>query len=173
MVSWSKNKCFWQRFTFTAEDPEAWTKLDEIGEELQNLRRLLNATENLVFSSSEDKENLDGNYLLLLTTSIWIITILLKPLLKSLELYFTPSWYPVNFYTISSFFQTMMKVYATFAWTIPSTVSFWNVDTCAPAPNVQNLWKTAPSAEKKLAKWSGLILLKRPEKYLSYLCNLN
>ena len=60
----------------TAEDPEAWTKLDEIGEELQNLRRLLNATENLVLSSSEDKENLDGNYLLLLTTSIWIITIL-------------------------------------------------------------------------------------------------
>ena len=46
----------------TAEDPEAWTKLDEIAEELQKLRRLLNATENLVFSSSEDKENLDGNY---------------------------------------------------------------------------------------------------------------
>ena len=48
----------------TAEDPEAWTKLDEIAEELQNLRTLLNATENLVFSSSEDKENLDGNYYL-------------------------------------------------------------------------------------------------------------
>ena len=48
----------------TAEDPEAWTKLDEIAEELQNLRKLLNATENLVFSSSEDKENLDGNYYL-------------------------------------------------------------------------------------------------------------
>ena len=46
----------------TAEDPEAWTKLDEIAEELQKLRRLLNATENLVFSSSEDKENLAGNY---------------------------------------------------------------------------------------------------------------
>ena len=46
----------------TAEDPEAWTKLDEIAEELQNLRRLLNATENLVLSSSEDKENLAGNY---------------------------------------------------------------------------------------------------------------
>ena len=46
----------------TAEDPEAWTKLDEITEELRNLRKLLNATENLVLSSSEDKENLDGNY---------------------------------------------------------------------------------------------------------------
>ena len=46
----------------TAEDPEAWTKLDEIAEELQKLRNLLNATENLVFSSSEDKENLAGNY---------------------------------------------------------------------------------------------------------------
>jgi hypothetical protein len=44
-----------------------------------------------------------------------------------------------NFYAISFFFQTMMKVYAKFAWTIPSIVSFWNVDTCAPAPNVQNL----------------------------------
>ena len=49
----------------TANDPEAWTKLDEIAEELQKLRKLLNATENLVFSSSEDKENLAGNYLLL------------------------------------------------------------------------------------------------------------
>ena len=46
----------------TAEDPEAWTKLDEITEELRNLRKLLNATENLVLSSGEDKENLDGNY---------------------------------------------------------------------------------------------------------------
>ena len=46
----------------TAEDPEAWTKLDEITEELRNLRKLLNATENLVLSSSEDKENLDGIY---------------------------------------------------------------------------------------------------------------
>jgi len=45
----------------TAEDPEAWTKLDEIAEELQKLRNLLNATENLVFSSSEDKENLADN----------------------------------------------------------------------------------------------------------------
>ena len=45
-----------------ANDPEAWTKLDEIGEKMQNLRRILNGTENLVFSSSEDKENLAGNY---------------------------------------------------------------------------------------------------------------
>jgi len=45
----------------TAEDPEAWTKLDEITEELRNLRKLLNATENLVLSSGEDKENLDDN----------------------------------------------------------------------------------------------------------------
>lgn len=34
---------------------------DKIAEELQNLRKLLNATENLVLSSSEDKENLADN----------------------------------------------------------------------------------------------------------------
>ena len=52
----------------TAEDPEAWTKLDEITEELQNLRKLLNATENLVFSS-EDKENMDGTLLFIYMVS--------------------------------------------------------------------------------------------------------
>ena len=43
----------------TAEDPEAWTKLDEITEELRNLRKLLNATENLVLSSGKDKADND------------------------------------------------------------------------------------------------------------------